>query len=179
MNNKSGKIAFLGVTAALAVVFLLLTVFPTATIALAALAALVSIPTVIEVGKKAALLQYVAVCLLSLLLVPTIEGKGLYIAFFGYYTVLKAWLEERGLPRAAEWGAKLLVFNVAMVAAYWVMLTFFSLDGDSFVIGGISLPWVFLLAGNGVFVVYDWAITRVISQYLTRWRWPLRRLFHL
>lgn len=179
MKTNSGRIAFLGVTTALAVVFLLLTLFPTATIALAALAALVSIPTVVELGKKAALLQYVAVSLLALLVVPAVEGKGLYVAFFGYYTVLKAFLEERRWPRAAEWGVKLAVFNAAMVAAYWVMLTFLSLEADSFVIGGVSLPWVFLLAGNGVFAVYDLALTRLIGQYLRRWRWPLRRLFRL
>jgi len=169
----------MGITTALAVVILLLTVFPTATIALAALAALTGIPVVVELGKKAALLQYVAVSLLALLVVPSPEGKGLYLAFFGYYTVLKAFLEERRWPRLAEWGVKLLVFNAAMVGAYWVMLTFVGLPADSFTIAGVSLPWVFLLAGNGVFLLYDRALTGIITKYMCRWRYPLRRLFHL
>ena len=83
------------------------------------------------------------------------EGKALYIAFFGYYPVFKSFIEQRRLPRAAEWVLKLLVFNTATVAAYLIMLRFFGLDPQSFTIGGVPLPWVFLLLGNGVFVLYD------------------------
>ena len=179
MKNKSGKLAFCGVTTALAVLFLLFTTLPIATVATAALAALVTIPTVVELGKRAGLLQYAAVGLLALLLVPAVEGKGLYIAFFGYYTVLKAWLEEQPWHRAMEWGIKLFVFNAATVAAYWVMLTFVGLPKDCFTIGGVSLPWVFLLAGNGVFLLYDRAVTGLVSRYIRQWQHPLRRLFHL
>ena len=179
MTGKSARLALLGISSALAVVILLFTLIPTANIALAALAALTAIPLVIELGKKAAMLHYVAVAILSLLVVPDPEGKGLYIAFFGYYTVLKAVIEERRWPRWAEWGVKLAVFNAATVTAYWVMLTFVGLPPDSFTIAGVSLPWVFLLAGNGVFLLYDRAMTGLIRQYLHRWRQPLRRLFRL
>lgn len=178
-RNKSGRIAFGGVMAALALVVLLLTAIPVTEISLAALAGIVGAPVVIESGRRAGFLQYTVVSLLALLLVPSVEGKGLYIAFFGYYPVLKAALESRRIPRPAEWAGKLMVFNAAMVAGYWVMLSFFHLDSDAFTIGGVSLPWVFLLLGNVVFFLYDWCLTRLIALYMVKWHPRVRRFFHM
>ena len=179
MTRTSARVALMGLSGGLSVVILLLTAFPTANIALAALAALTALPTVIELGKKSALLQYVATALLALLVVPDLEGKALYIAFFGYYTVLKAAIEGRRWPVWAEWALKLAVFNAAVLAAYGVMLAFIGLPADSFTIGGVSLPWVFLLAGNVVFVLYDRAVTGLVLHYLRRWQRPLRRMLKL
>ena len=179
MKNRSGKLALGGVMTALALVFLLLSAVPVTEISLAVLAGMVGVPVVIETGRRAGLLQYAAVSLLALLLVPAVEGKGLYIAFFGYYPVLKAVLEGSRLPRPAEWAVKLAVFNGSMVAAYYVMLTFFHLDSDAFTIGGVSLLWVFLLAGNLVFLLYDWCLTRLIALYMAKWHPRVRKLFHL
>ena len=178
MNTKLGsRIAFCGIAAAVALVILLMTVVPITEISLAALAGIVSIPVVIEIGKKHGILVYATVSVLALLLVPTLEGKGLYVAFFGYYPALKAALEGRRLHRTLEWGIKLAVFNVAVITAYRLMLTVFRLETDTFVIGGVSLPWVFLLLGNAVFFVYDWCLTGLIAKYLARWQPRVRRLF--
>ena len=108
---------------------------------------------------------------------PFLEGKALYIAFCGYYPVLKSALEIRRLPRLAEWGIKLAIFNVAVIAAYFLMLTVFGIPADSLTIGGVSLPWVFLLLGNAVFFVYDWCLTGLISKYMTAWQPRVRQLF--
>lgn len=178
MNRRSsGKIAFCGIAAALSLVILLMTVIPITEISLAALAGIVGIPVVIEFGRKYGLAVFAAVSVLAFLLIPTLEGKALYIAFFGYYPVLKSALETRRLPRIAEWGIKLAIFNVAVVVAYLLMLRVFGLPADSFTIGGVSLPWVFLLLGNGVFLLYDWCLTGLISKYMTMWQPRVRRLF--
>ena len=175
--NKSGKLAFCGMTAALSVLMLFLTVLvPVSEIGLPALAGVVLIPVVLELGRRAGLTVYAVVSLLALLLVGSWEPKLLYIAFFGYYPVLKAVIEGR-CGRVTEWVLKLLVFNVATVAVYWALFTFFSLEADAFTIGGVSLPWVFLLLGNGVFLLYDIGLTRVISAYVRLWSPRLRRLF--
>lgn len=179
MTRTSGRVALCGITAALSLLLLLLTAVPVTEIALAALAGIAAVPVIIEVNRRGGLLVYAGVSLLSLLLVPSLEGKALYIAFFGYYPVLKSLVESRRLPRAAEWGVKLAVFNAAIVAAYWLMRRFFSLPQDSFTIGGVSLPWVFLLLGNGVFVLYDWGLSRLITAYLCRWQRRVRQLLHL
>ncbi len=177
MTKHTGKIAFCGMMTALSLVILLATIVPITEISLAALAGIVGMPVVVEAGRKYGLLTYAAVSLLSLLLVPTIEGKALYIAFFGYYPVLKAAVENRRWRPVAEWGIKLLVFNAATVTAYLVMLTFFSLPADSFTIGGVSLPWVFLLIGNGVFLLYDRCLTGLLTRYLISWQPKVKRLF--
>ena len=178
MNKRNGvKIAFCGITAALSLVILLMTIIPVTEISLAALAGIVIIPVVIEFGRKTGLVVFAVVGALALLLIPTLEGKALYIAFFGYYPVLKSALESRRLPRLAEWGIKFVLFNVAIVAAYWLMLNVFSLPKDSFQIGGVSLLWVFLLIGNAVFFIYDRCLTGLIFKYMTAWQPRVRRLF--
>ncbi len=177
MNKRTGKIAFCSMMTALSLVVLLATVVPITEISLAALAGIIGMPVVVEVGRKYGLLTYATVSILALLLVPTVEGKALYIAFFGYYPVLKAALENRHLHPAAEWGGKLAVFNAATIIAYAVMLRFFSLPADSFTIGGVSLPWVFLLLGNGIFVLYDRCLTGLLTRYLRSWQPRVRRLF--
>lgn len=178
MNKRNGtRIAFCGIAAALSLVILLMTLIPITEISLAALAGIVGIPVVVEFGRKYGLTVYAAVSVLSLILIPTLEGKALYIAFFGYYPVLKSALETRRLPRLAEWGIKLAIFNAAIIAAYLLMIHAFHLAADTFQIGGVSLPWVFLLLGNGVFFVYDWCLTGLISKYLAAWQPRVRRLF--
>ncbi len=177
MGKQAGKLAFCGVATALSLVILLLTAIPVTEISLAVLAGMIGAPVVIEAGNRYGWLSYIAASLLALLLVPSVEGKGLYIALFGYYPVLKAILEGHSLPRAAEWGIKFGVFNLSMIAAYWVMLRFFHLDGEVFTFRGVSLPWLFLLAGNGVFWLYDWCLTRLISVYMMRFHARIRRLF--
>ncbi len=176
-SGKSGRMAFCGVMTALAVLFLLLSAIPITEISLAALAGIVAVPVVIEAGRRAGLFHYIAVALLALLLTPSMEAKALYIAFFGYYSVGKAALESRCLPRPLEWGIKLAVFNGAMITCYWVLLRFAQLETDAFTIGGVSLPWLFLLLGNGVFLLYDWCLTRLIGLYMTRFHARVRHLF--
>ncbi len=176
-KNQSGRLAFCGMVAALMIVILLLgALLPTAEIALPALAGILLIPVVIELGRRAALSVYAVTALLSLLLVPSWEPKLLFAFFFGYYPVLKAVLESH-LPRWGEWLCKLAVFNAVTVVAYWVMLRFLGLEADAFTVAGINMPWVFLAAGNVIFVLYDMGMTQLIGTYVTRFSHRLRRLF--
>ena len=118
--------------------------------------------------------------MLALLLTPDIEAKLLFVAFFGYYHIIKS-LAERTPIRSLEWAAKLLVFNGAVIVAYAVLFALgFSLD--VFRIDGVTLPlWgfllIFLLAGNVVFVLYDVALTRLLPLYFSRFQPLFRRLF--
>ncbi|MBQ8684295.1 MAG: hypothetical protein IJ518_07260 [Clostridia bacterium] len=172
-GKRSGKLAFCGVMTALALVFLLLTATPVSTVALAALAAVCGIPVVVEAGKRAALLHFVAVAVLASLLVPTVEGKGMYIALFGWYTVFKAWLESKRLPRVAEWGSKLAVFVVALAAFAAVMwLTVRATFPYAY---WTLTPIAVLLCG--VFLVYDWGLSGLVGLYMSRLHRPISRLF--
>lgn len=174
--KHTGRIAFVGILTALALVFLLLTAAPVTTVGLAALAGLCGIPVVVELGKKAGLLHYAAVGILSLLLVPAMEGKAMYIAFFGYYTVLKAWLEGKRLSRPLEWTIKLAVFLVVLVGAGVVLWTVVKPPLPDWFAPGWMLPVAALLL-CGVFIVYDWCLTGLVGMYMTRLHPALRRVF--
>lgn len=177
MKQKgSVRVAFCGLTAAVSTVVLLLSVVPVSEIGLPALAGALVIPTVIELNRKYALAVYVATAMLALLIVPSWESKLLYIGFFGYYPILKAAAEQQ--PRLWwGWAIKLLVFNASMVAIYWLLITFLHLDTAAFTIAGVSMPWLILLLGNGVFVLYDIGLSRCIQVYLQKGSPRLRRLF--
>ena len=162
-----------GIFTALAVVVLLLTVSPLATVGLAAVAGVCGIPIVIEWGRKAGLIHFAAVALLAWLIIPTIEGKTMYTAFFGWYTVFKAWVESKNLPCLAEWAVKCGVFAAAVVAygAVCVLLL------DMFL-----PPWTWAVpliavALCGVFFLYDRGLTRLISGYCGNIRPKIRQLF--
>lgn len=157
---------------------MLLTFIPTATYALPAVAGAVLIPIVIEAGAGSGWMVYAAVALLSLFISSDKEAAILFISFFGYYPVLKSQLEW--IPkRWIEWFVKLVIFNVTMIASYLLMLYVFNLDIDSFTIGGVNLSYAFLAAGNVVFVIYDLALTNVISAYMRLLHPKLVKIFHL
>ena len=100
----------------------------------------------------------------------------MYAAFFGYYPVIKSFLESK-LPRVVEWIVKFLIFNAAMVLAYVIIIFVFGMPLDEMEeFGQYAVP-ILLGMGNVVFFVYDIALTRVIGAYLHRWRKAFRRLF--
>ena len=73
-TKNTGRMALSAVLTALAVVVLLLTATPIATIGLAALAGVCGIPIVVEWGRKAGLIHFVAVAVLALLAKPMFDG---------------------------------------------------------------------------------------------------------
>ena len=174
--KQSGKVALGGIMGALSLMIMFLTAFPYMTYALPAIAGAVLIPVVIELGSKWAWMVYACVSFLSLLIAPSLEAKVMFIAFFGYYPIVKALL-ERQKNRVLEWVLKYLVFNVAVVSAYLLSLRFFGLDADSFVIFGVNVPLVFLLLGNVVFLLYDLALRNVAEAYIRVLRPKLNRMF--
>ena len=175
-RKTSGPVALCGMTAALSLLLLLLTIVPVSEMGLPALAGALLMPVVVELGRRYAVAVYGAVSLLALLMVPSWEAKLLYVGFFGYYPILKAVLEHLH-SRVTEWALKLLVFNGSVVATYWLLMTFFRLDPTSFTIGGVSMPYVFLSLGNGVFLLYDIGLSRLITSYINVLGPRLRRLF--
>ena len=128
--KQSSKTAFGGILTALSVVLMFLTgVIPFLTFALPALAGALLILIVMEIGSKWALCVYAAVSILSLLVVADKEAAMMYAAFFGYYPVIKSFLESK-LPRVFEWIVKFLIFNAAMVLAYLVIIFVFGMPLD-------------------------------------------------
>lgn len=174
--KQSSKTAICGMIAALSVVIMMLTIIPVMTYAAPAFAGIMLMLIVIEINKKWAFGVYAAVGILSLLLATDKEASVMYVAFFGYYPIIKAVLESK-LPRVLEWIVKFLIFNVTMVAAYFVLIRVFGISMEDMNELGKYGPLILLGMGNVVFLVFDIAITRIATLYLLKWQKQFRKLF--
>jgi hypothetical protein len=175
--NKSSKTALGGIIAALSVVLMFLTsVIPALTYAVPAAAGLLLLIMVIEIDKKWATVVYVSVSILSALLIADKEAATMYIAFFGYYPIIKQPVEKH-LNKYIGWIIKMLIFNASIIASYLLLIYVFNLSLDDFgEFTKIGLILIYL-AFNVVFVIYDIALTRLITAYLNRWQKHFRRIF--
>ena len=168
--GKAFRIALGGVVAALGIVLMACTgLFPYATLALPALAGFLTVPVVVELGKRWALLVYAVVGAVSVFLTPDLSAALFFLLFFGYYPIVKSLIEQLGkLP--LEWAIKIAVANAALTALYFAARFFFSLGEVEAVFFGHDVTWALWLAANAVFVLYDLALTRLIGEYLRRVR---------
>ena len=175
--NKSSKTALGGIIAAISVVLMFLTsVIPTLTYAVPAAAGLLLLIMVIEIDKKWATVVYVAVSILSGLLIADKEAATMYIAFFGYYPIIKLPIEKH-INRYLCWVVKMIIFNASVLASYFMLIYVFNLSLDDF--GEFTKIGLILLyiAFNVVFVIYDIALSRLICAYLNKWQKHFRRIF--
>ena len=137
------------------------------TYALPAFSGILLIVIVVELGAGWAWPVYIASSVLSLLIAGDKEAAMLFVVCFGYYPILKAYLEKIR-HKIVSWLLKFSVFNAAMVLAFFLSIRLLGVPEDSFTVFGINLPWVFLLAGNLVFAVYDYAISTLVVLYFQR-----------
>ena len=175
--NKSSKTALGGIVAAVSTVLMFLTsVIPTLTYAIPAAAGLLLLIMVIEIDKKWATVVYIAVSILSILLVADKEAAVMYTAFFGYYPIIKQPLEKTLKPIIC-WIVKLVIFNFAVISSYLLLIYVFNLSMDDFGdFTKVTLTLVYL-AFNVVFVIYDMALSKMTDAYLSRWQKHFRKIF--
>jgi hypothetical protein len=172
MQKKSAQIAVGGVFSALSLVLMFLTgLVPFATYALPMLAGAMLVAVVIENGRRTALTVYVSVSLLAFFIVPDREAALMFVGFFGYYPIVKAML-ERLKTRILEAAVKQLLFNAAVVGSYLAAAYLLGMTellegmGD---FGKYSLL-ILLAAGNVLFLIYDFALTKYITVYYSWFR---------
>lgn len=169
--KQSFKIAYGGVVAALSLSAMFATgIFPFAEYALPALAGIFLVALVVEFGYRTGIVAYVAVGLLSLIVTPNKEASVLFIVFLGYYPVLKGRIESMK-SRAVEWLIKIGWFNFALLLGYYLMVQVLGMTElmEDFAFAKYGL-WMIWLLGNAVFVIYDLALTRVISMFIMQIR---------
>lgn len=162
MKNTK-KITLSSLMIALASLFMLTSYFPYLTVSIPAFAGLFIMVLVIEIDKKWAVLSYIASAVIVFFLAEP-EAKLLYIAFFGYYPIVKSLLE--GLKSIVlEYVLKFAIFNTAVILTYTVFAGIVGVSvGDMNEFGKYTAP-VLLIVANFVFIVYDIALTRVIEFY--------------
>ena len=168
--KKSTQVAVGGLASALCLLLMFLTgMIPFTTYALPAMAGIVLIAVVIENGTQTAALVYVSVSLLSLFLSPDKEAALMFLCFFGYYPVIKAKLEQIR-PKLLELLAKYGIFNLAIIATYWVISYVLGLPDILEELGELGKYSIAILLGMGnlVFFLYDRALTNLVTFYV-RW----------
>lgn len=181
--SVSAKTAMGAMITALSVVILIPSAVQVFVYTLPALAGMLTMLAVVEIDKRWAIGAYAATSLIGLLFVANKEAVVYYVAFFGYYPVVKALLESK-LPRAAEYVLKFLIFNVSIIISGVVLVKVFGMpyndllgiDGESAFFTKYALP-IMLGMGNVVFILYDVALTRLLTAYVLVWQKRFRKLF--
>lgn len=138
--------------------------FQTLDLTMSAIVSLLVVVIVIEMGYKYAWFTYLATAILSLLLLPQKSPAIFYACFMGFYPIIKSHV-ERFNSMVVRWTIKLVAGNVALIAMF-LLLSFFV--PEEF-IGGWMLVGTYIL-GVAAFVMYDIALTKLISLYFAQVR---------
>ncbi len=173
MKSKvSFKVSLGGVVSSICLFAMFLTgIMPIFVYALPAAAGTLMIIIVVEISTTWAFVTYISVGLLSLLITPDKEASILFILFFGFYPIIKSQLEKLKV-KLFEYLLKLVVFNAGILLSYLLLIKIMGMSevleqlGDYGKYGGL----IFLAVGNAVFIVYDIALTQLISTYINWFR---------
>lgn len=127
------------------------------------IASLLLVPVVIEYGKGYPWGVWLSTAILSLLLLPNKSPAAVYLVF-GYYPILKAYL-ERLRPLTCRALKQLLFVAVDLVLVF----------GSNFIVGVEENmpPWytaALVIGGYLVLNLTDLALTRLISAYIFKYR---------
>lgn len=136
----------------------------------AVLASMLCIFAVIEIKGSYPWLIWLSTSVLSLILLPIKTPAVFYAMFFGFYPILKEKLER--LPQILSWILKLVIFH-ACLALIWGVFKLFLPVALEEMGGGWMLASLYALA-LVCFVLYDIALTRLITFYIFRLRGRFR-----
>ena len=167
-RNNTKRLTVCAMLAALGVILLYIgSLIEVVDISMAVVASMLSVIAVIEYGKGTPWFVFFATAVLGCILAPPWGGFGgtlYYVAFFGFYPILKEYFER--MSKVKCWICKEVVFNVCLAVLIVVLkLLFFSTVN-------IPIPMYVMLVVlcEIVFVLYDVALTRLITFYIYRLR---------
>lgn len=171
-TSKSGKIAFCGISGAIILLLMLLgNIIPIATYAVPCLAAILMMIVMYECGEKNAWLLYIAVSLLSLILISDKELMMLYILLMGFYPMVKCHIDRLN-RRIFRIIIKLLLFNTAISAIYFILLIVFPVNeiAAEFAAAGTIINALMILIGNVIFFMLDIVLNKMHFIYVKKLR---------
>lgn len=164
INKKTKRLTVSAVSAALGVVILALGSFvEVLDLSSSAFAGMIVIFTVIEIGGFWPWAVFGATGLLALLL-PMKLPAVFYLLFCGWYPIIKEKI-ERLHSRVLQWVIKLALLNAALTLVILAGRYILALPDTE-----LSWSWVLYLMGNAAFVLFDIALTRLITLYIVRLR---------
>lgn len=137
-------------------------------ISMAVLSSILVVLAVIEMGGVWPWLVYGVTSLLALLLLPSKLPGLYYLLFAGFYPILKEKIEGRISLRVVRVVVKLGVFAVCM-GILWIVCRLFLPDVSLTLWPGFTAAILCV-----IFVLYDFALSRLITAYLFVWRKRLK-----
>lgn len=163
-------IALNGILGALTLICLFLaTVLPTNRLSLYALSSFFISVVIVESGIKAGWLFYVSTALLALIILPEKLGLVPYIIFFGFYGILKYYIEKLD-KLILEYILKFIYFNLCIGTAWLLIRQFFIAEIT------VRLPWfVVIIVLEIIFLIYDFVYTLFVVYY----RDKLKKVLHI
>ncbi len=172
MREKNYRTSLGGLLAAAAVASMFFgSVIPFATFTAPAIASLSVLFFTIEYGRRYSVIIYAAISILSALLAPDKEIALLFVCFFGYYPILKGIFESK-LKKNICCVCKIAVFNAGILLVYLALSRLLILQSvrEELAEYSTAMKAGILLLGNFTFIVFDIALTKLITEYLRRWR---------
>ena len=150
-------------TAAGVALIYLTAAMPTLQLAITAVAGMLAAIPLLLGGIKWCFLTYAATGLLALVLGIDKEAALFYLVLFGHWPVLKSIFEQRIRSAVLLWAVKLAVCNLLFLLL-WLLVRLLSID-----LGELGMPvWLFLIAGNVAFVLYDHCFTLLVRAFGAR-----------
>jgi len=169
INKNTRRLTFCAVCVALGFVILMLGSFvEVLDLSSAAFAGMIGVMVMIELGRRWAWPVFFATGILALLLLPARLPALFYLLFAGWYPIAKESIERLKF-KVLRWVIKMLSLNaaavLAFVAAKYVLMLPDAVD---------DWTWLLMVMLNVAFVLFDIALTRLISVYIFVWRKRLR-----
>ncbi len=175
--NKSVVAAMCGLSAALSVVLMFLGgLFYVFSYTVPMLLGLIIITVRKTFGNRAAFAVYFSVSVLSMILVSEKESVLMYFLFYGYYPIIKPYIEKIK-PRAVSFLVKLLLFNLSvlvieLLCVYVFQIPFFD-DG----VFSAAMLIFFAAAMNLSFLMYEFLLKYSLILYEKRIEKRIKKLF--
>ena len=181
MKRKSAqqntmRIAFCGMMTALSVVLMLLGgLVPVMLYISPLLAGLLLLVVLIEYGKQAAWLTWLATALCVLMVGADKEAAFFYV-FIGYYPIIKWTIDRRIANKWLRLLAKMLLFTVMTGLMYLLLALLFPALMVIEEFGGVWMTVLFVLLMNFSLLMYDRALLPMAVLYDRRLRRHLKFL---
>ncbi len=168
MNKVSYRVALGGIISSLCIFSMFISaVMPFLYLTMPMIAGALLTIIAVEVNKSWAFLTYAAVGLLSAFIIPNKEAPLIFILLFGYYPIIKEPIEKIH-SKALKFLLKLVIFNIVAVADYYATIFILGVSDmmDDFAFLGKLGIYIFWVACNVIFFVYDYALKGCIEVYI-------------
>ena len=130
-----------------------------------AAAALIVGVVMVEFGGKTGIIFYMASCISGFFLTFNKVEIITYICFFGIYSIIKHYIETKILNKYISYALKIASFNISLLLMYFIVKLFINLP----------LQWWMILSAQVLFIIYDYAFTIFINQYMNSIKPKLKR----